>query len=499
MSRRLFTQNATQSVTTTTITSLIANDLSSPSTVISAAPSTVTTAVAEQTVINSQIAQLYVAHNLLSMNYVPPGSALEITNTQLLARENIGMYFRHWDRNSSSSKYGFMGYINTQNYNEFMFFTDSNYTSPSQILTSDYFITELNEKVLRDYLGSIRVNKLIATELQLSFQESDLSHTIYFKTPEVVNGVQGDYVIIGANDDDNNNSRFNIRTGDFYAGNNIYASSISVSGGSGGTITVDELTVTTSATLNGSVNATDISAGVLNVTGNTTLVDVSANDVDLASITVSGQGYFNTIVSVSDVSLNAILYAQDISCNDISYSKLEGEIMNAATANVTDTAFIESLGVNRNATVNGVLYSPEIDISGVTLSKGIGDDFYVTNGSNSVYLASAGAGWVTVSDARYKENAVEMEGVLEKMEGITGYEYNYVGGTRRHYGLMAQEVMHEFPHAIEESEGKMGINYSEMIAPLIQCIHELKDEIKGLKKRVRELELTHTTGGSTGK
>jgi hypothetical protein len=58
-----------------------------------------------------------------------------------------------------------------------------------------------------------------------------------------------------------------------------------------------------------------------------------------------------------------------------------------------------------------------------------------------------------------------------------------------HIGLIAQEVEKEYPQIISEENNIKTINYTSMIAILVESIKELKTEINELKVKFNELKL----------
>jgi hypothetical protein len=76
-------------------------------------------------------------------------------------------------------------------------------------------------------------------------------------------------------------------------------------------------------------------------------------------------------------------------------------------------------------------------------------------------------------------------------EGGTYKDIQPVPGTRRHYGLLADEVKQAIPEGKDfagwvltdpsDPDSQQGLRYDQFIAPLIKAIHELKAEIEVLK------------------
>ncbi|MDR8067000.1 tail fiber domain-containing protein, partial [Burkholderia cenocepacia] len=90
-------------------------------------------------------------------------------------------------------------------------------------------------------------------------------------------------------------------------------------------------------------------------------------------------------------------------------------------------------------------------------------------------------------DARLKHDVEIVSSALARIRSIRGVGYTLNSTGARSYGLIAQEIRDAFPHAVSEigaGEGKedyLGVNYSALIAPLIEAVKELADEVDALK------------------
>ena len=96
------------------------------------------------------------------------------------------------------------------------------------------------------------------------------------------------------------------------------------------------------------------------------------------------------------------------------------------------------------------------------------------------------------SDMRLKNNLQVIEGALDKIDGINGYEFDWndksPGWARQRghdVGVVAQEVQKIHPEIVEERKnGYLGVDYKRLVPLLIQSIKELKQEVEELKKKV---------------
>ena len=96
------------------------------------------------------------------------------------------------------------------------------------------------------------------------------------------------------------------------------------------------------------------------------------------------------------------------------------------------------------------------------------------------------------SDMRLKNNLQVIEGALDKIDGLNGYEFDWndksPGWARQRghdVGVVAQEVQKIHPEIVEERKnGYLGVDYKRLVPLLIQSVKELKQEVEELKKKV---------------
>ena len=95
------------------------------------------------------------------------------------------------------------------------------------------------------------------------------------------------------------------------------------------------------------------------------------------------------------------------------------------------------------------------------------------------------------SDMRLKNNLQVIEGALNKIDGINGYEFDWndksPGWARQRghdVGVVAQEVQKIHPEIVEERKnGYLGVDYKRLVPLLIQSVKELKQEIDEIKQK----------------
>ncbi len=86
-----------------------------------------------------------------------------------------------------------------------------------------------------------------------------------------------------------------------------------------------------------------------------------------------------------------------------------------------------------------------------------------------------------LSDKRLKENITPITNVLDKLDSLGVYNYNYLSQVDFHDGVMAQELEKEFPELVNTSpnDGFKRVDYAGLTAILLQAVKELKQQIKG--------------------
>ena len=95
------------------------------------------------------------------------------------------------------------------------------------------------------------------------------------------------------------------------------------------------------------------------------------------------------------------------------------------------------------------------------------------------------------SDERLKENVTQIEGALNKIDQLSGYEFDWIPMEGIHVhsghdiGVIAQEVEKVFPEVVADREnGYKAVKYEKLVSVLIEGIKELKQEVETLKAKV---------------
>lgn len=96
-----------------------------------------------------------------------------------------------------------------------------------------------------------------------------------------------------------------------------------------------------------------------------------------------------------------------------------------------------------------------------------------------------------LSDQRHKQNIVPLTNCLDSICSLTGYSYtrtDYKPGESQ-IGLIAQEVEQVFPQAVNyDNESDIySLNYNSLIAPLVQSIKELREQVNQQQVLIQNL------------
>lgn len=104
---------------------------------------------------------------------------------------------------------------------------------------------------------------------------------------------------------------------------------------------------------------------------------------------------------------------------------------------------------------------------------------------------------VLTSDQRWKKDITTLDNSLDKIAALRGVSYewkrdefpdkDFSEGTQ--IGVIAQEIETVFPELVsEDNEGYKSVSYSNLVAPLIEAVKELKQQNETLNKSVEALE-----------
>ncbi len=141
---------------------------------------------------------------------------------------------------------------------------------------------------------------------------------------------------------------------------------------------------------------------------------------------------------------------------------------------------------------------------------------YMTNNGSSnltgAYLSKGGTTWTSTSDRRLKKNIEPINKGLDAINKLNPVQYEWKeteSSDKVDYGFIAQEVIDVLPHAVivgndgDDGSGDVvksgtgdksdapdpwGVNYTEIIAPLVKAVQELSAKCDGLQNEINTLK-----------
>jgi hypothetical protein len=99
---------------------------------------------------------------------------------------------------------------------------------------------------------------------------------------------------------------------------------------------------------------------------------------------------------------------------------------------------------------------------------------------------------VAYSDRRIKENIVQIDGALEKVNKLTGVYYNKIDDETKNkeIGFIAQDVQEVVPELVTYAEDvdQYGVSYGNASALLVEAVKELTEQVNNLKQEIKEMK-----------
>ena len=156
--------------------------------------------------------------------------------------------------------------------------------------------------------------------------------------------------------------------------------------------------------------------------------------------------------------------------------------ISSGTETVTDTNTTYSAGTNLNLT--GTTFSIPTSTDFQIDSLGVGT---AAPGTTGVIRATNDIVAYYSSDERLKDNIKPLEGALDKVNAMGGYEFDWNDNQEVHeghdIGVIAQEVQAQYPELVHERDnGYLAVDYVKLTAVLLQAVKELSAKVDQLSK-----------------
>ena len=110
-----------------------------------------------------------------------------------------------------------------------------------------------------------------------------------------------------------------------------------------------------------------------------------------------------------------------------------------------------------------------------------------TSNTKLFYVPSTGTLNATIfnslSDVEYKENIITITNAVDTINQIDGVSFDWKDNGLKSYGVIAQEIEKILPELVSTAEGTKSVNYSGIIAFLINSVKELDARVKQLENK----------------
>ena len=173
----------------------------------------------------------------------------------------------------------------------------------------------------------------------------------------------------------------------------------------------------------------------------------------------------------------------DLTGSAVGYPVSESVLVGLGSHHITGSAmFIKSdiVDIGLSTKITGSL--------SISSSLGVGTE---PSGVVGAILATNDVVAFASSDERLKENKTIITNPLEKIDQLSGYEFDWIPMEGIHVhsghdiGVIAQEVEKVFPEIVSNREnGYKAVKYEKLVSVLIEGIKELKQEVETLKKKI---------------
>lgn len=103
-----------------------------------------------------------------------------------------------------------------------------------------------------------------------------------------------------------------------------------------------------------------------------------------------------------------------------------------------------------------------------------------------VATSSAAGSFIYQSDRDLKRDLTPIPHALDRLAKLNGYQFLWKSSGRADLGVVAQEVRDVFPELVvgKDGSGQMGVEYGNLVAPIIEAIKELKIRNEQLQHEV---------------
>ena len=252
----------------------------------------------------------------------------------------------------------------------------------------------------------------------------------------------------------------------------------------GGTGTVSGLSLSGTVTTTGNLTL----GGTLAVTASN-FASQTANTILAAPSGSAGVPTFRALTTVDIPTLNQNTTGSAASVSGTTTAAVTSSALGSGTANSTtylrgDRTWATVQGgatVSDDTTTDATRYIVWEDVTtGSSTTIGVSSTKLYFNPSTGTLNAT---NFNSLSDISKKTNVIEIGNATDTINKIVGVEFDWLENNTKSAGVIAQELEKILPHLVSETDGIKSVNYSGLIAYLIQSNKELHSRISVLENK----------------
>ena len=194
---------------------------------------------------------------------------------------------------------------------------------------------------------------------------------------------------------------------------------------------------------------------------------------------MNGYGFYSS----SDIDWDKNMNVQGALSSD-SAIVVQGNLANDEYFRITDGSF----SGGQNPYTDGFVLNHGVDGTLLEMYSGGNQNININGDAGSITATTV----TETSDVRYKTNITDLSGALENTLALRGVSYNWIDENKTQdlqIGVIAQEVEEIYPEFVHtDEEGMKSVNYSQMVAVLIEAVKELNSKIEVLEAENSELQ-----------
>jgi cell division protein FtsB len=236
---------------------------------------------------------------------------------------------------------------------------------------------------------------------------------------------------------------------------------------------------------------------------------LTASNKGSRNVVVGSHSFTSYSISTPDDSFNTVIGTETGNTIETGrYNTLVGARINGLASSTSNNIVISDgegnqrirVIANGNTGIGTTAPTTKLQVAG-EISPSVDDTYPLGDSSLRFTEVYATNGTINTSDVRMKKEIQDSDLGLSFIEKLRPVSYRWKNGTNAnlHYGLIAQETEKAIQEAKNSSKeeiivvrsaknGAYGLNYSELISPIIKAVQELSGDQKSVKAEVASLK-----------